>query len=133
VAAMSAYFFLNWQQGWPGMPLVQEGTLVYRMVTTMTFATIVATQVGVVFNCRTNRTSVFKIGLFSNRMVVGGIVAELCILGLLMYVPFLQRVFNTAPLGMAEWVFVLAWAPVIFFLDELRKAFLRFRRNRSAQ
>ena len=72
VAAMSAYFFLNWQQGWPGVPLAQEGTLAYRMATTMTFATIVAAQVGAVFGCRTDRTSVFKIGLFSNRLVLGG-------------------------------------------------------------
>ncbi len=127
VAAMSAYFFLNWQQGWPGEALAQEGTMAYRMATTMTFATIVATQVGMVFNCRTDRASVFTIGLFSNRLVLGGIAVELCILGLLMYVPFLQRIFNTAPLGIIEWAFVLAWIPVIFLADELRKAFLRWR------
>jgi magnesium-transporting ATPase (P-type) len=133
VAAMSAYFFLNWQQGWPGTALAQEGTLAYRMATTMTFATIVATQVGMVFNCRTDRVSVFRIGLFSNRLVLGGIAVELCILGLLMYAPFLQRVFNTAPLGLVEWAFVLAWIPVIFLVDELRKALLRWREQRTAQ
>jgi potassium/sodium efflux P-type ATPase len=132
VAAMSAYFFLNWQQGWPGVPLAQEGTPAYRMATTMTFATIVAAQVGAVFGCRTDRSSVFKIGLFSNRLVLGGIVVELCILGLLMYVPFLQSVFNTAPLGLVEWAFVLAWIPIIFLVDELRKALLRLREHRSA-
>ena len=133
VAAMSAYFFLNWQQGWPGAPLAQEGTLAYRMATTMTFAAIVATQVGAVFSCRTDRASVFKIGLFSNRLVLGGIVVELCILGLLMSVPFLQRVFNTSPLGLVEWAFVLAWIPIIFIVDELRKALLRLREHRLAQ
>lgn len=132
-AAMSAYFFLNWQQGWPGVPLAQEGTLAYRMATTMTFAAIVATQVGAVFGCRTDRASVFKVGLFSNRLVLGGIVVELCILGLLMYVPFLQRVFNTAPLGLVEWAFVLAWIPIIFLVDELRKALLRLRTHRLAR
>ena len=132
VAAMSAYFFLNWQQGWPGSPLAQEGTLAYRMATTMTFATIVATQVGAVLGCRTDRASVFRIGLFSNRLILGGIVVELCILGLLMYVPFLQRVFNTAPLGLIEWAFVLGWIPIIFLVDELRKAFMRWREQRSA-
>jgi magnesium-transporting ATPase (P-type) len=132
VAAMSAYFFLNWRHGWPGAPLAQEGTLVYQMATTMAFATIVAAQVGAVFGCRTDRASVFKIGLFSNRLVLGGIVVELCILGLLMYVPFLQRVFNTAPLGLVEWAFVLAWIPIIFLVDELRKALLRLREHRSA-
>jgi potassium/sodium efflux P-type ATPase len=132
-AAMSAYFFLNWQQGWPGTPLAQEGTLAYRMATTMTFANIVATQVGAVFGCRTDRASVFTIGLFSNRLVLAGIVVELCILGLMMYVPFLQRVFNTAPLGLVEWAFALAWIPIIFLVDELRKALLRLREHRLAR
>ena len=125
VAAMSAYFFFNWQQGWPGTPLAQEGTLAHRMATTMTFATIVAAQVAAVLCCRTDRASVFSIGLFSNRLILGGIAVELSILGLLMYVPFLQKVFNTAPLGLVEWAFVLVWIPIIFLVDELRKVFLR--------
>ena len=131
VAAMSAYFFLNGQQGWPGVPLAQEGTLGYRMATTMTLAAIVATQVGAVFGCRTDRTSVFSIGLFSNRLVLGGIAFEIGILGLLIYVPFLQGVFNTAPLGWVEWAFVLAWIPIIFLLDELRKALLRWQEQHA--
>ena len=49
VAGISGYFFLNWLHGWPGTPLASEGTLVYRMATTMTLATIVASQVGAVF------------------------------------------------------------------------------------
>jgi magnesium-transporting ATPase (P-type) len=132
VAAMSAYFFLNWQHGWPGVVLAQEGTLAYRMATTMTFATIVATQVGAVLGCRTDRVSVFKIGLFSNRLILGGIAVELCILGLLMYVPFLQKAFNTAPFGLIEWVFVLSWIPIVFLVDELRKALLRWREQHRA-
>jgi P-type Ca2+ transporter type 2C len=133
IAAMSAYFFLNGRQGWPGVALAQEGTLDYRMATTITFAAIVATQVGAVFGCRTDRASVFKIGLFSNRLVLAGIAFELGILGLLIYVPFFQGVFNTAPLGLVEWAFVLAWTPIILLLDELRKAFLRWQEQRLAK
>ena len=74
---MSAYFFRhNWQRGMAGATLAQEGTLAYRMATTATFAAIVATQVGAVFGCRTDRASVFNIGLFSNRLVLGGIVVR---------------------------------------------------------
>lgn len=128
IAAMSAYFFLNWLHGWPGAPLAAEGTLVYRMATTMTLAGVVATQVGAVFGCRTDRASIFKIGFFTNRLVLLGIAVELILLGLLIYVPFLQGVFNTAPINLAEWAFVFAWTPVIFLADELRKVLLRRRR-----
>ncbi len=127
LAAMSAYFFVNWLHGWPGVPLAMEGTLVYRMATTATLAGVVAAQVGAVFNARTNRVSVFKIGLFSNRLILVGIAVELTLLALLSYVPFLHPIFNTAALGWREWVFVLAWAPIMLALDELRKAILRSR------
>ena len=126
-ATHPAYFFLNWLHGWPGVPLAAEGTLTYRMATTMTLAAIVTTQVGAVFACRTDRASVFRIGLFSNRLVLLGVAIELLILGLLIYLPFLQSLFNTAPIGVREWAFVFAWTPVIFLVDELRKALLRRR------
>jgi magnesium-transporting ATPase (P-type) len=127
IAAMSAYFFLNFLHGYPNAPLAAEGTPVYRMATTMTFAGVVASQVGAVFACRTDRTSIFKIGFFTNRLVLLGVLVELALLGLLIYAPPLQSVFNTAPLGWREWLFVFAWTPTIFLLDELRKALPRRR------
>jgi len=132
VASMSAYFFMNWVNGWPGVPLATDGTLVYRMATTMTLAGVVATQVGAVMGCRTDSTSVFRIGLFTNRLILWGILVELTLLAILIYTPFIQPIFNTAPIGLREWFFLFAWIPVIFFLDELRKAFLRWRANRTS-
>ncbi len=125
LAALSAYFFVNWLNGWPGAPLAPEGTPVYMLATTATLAGVVAAQIGAVFNARTDRVSVFKLGLFSNRLILVGILVELILLALLSYVPFLHPIFNTAPLGWREWAFVLAWAPVMLGLDELRKAVLR--------
>lgn len=127
VAALSAYFFLNWQHGWPAVPLASEGTLVYRMATTMTLAGVVAAQIGAVFACRSNRSSIWRIGLFSNRLVLWGIGVELCLLALLIYVPWLQQIFNTAPIGPLDWAFVLAWAPLLLLADEIRKLILRIR------
>jgi hypothetical protein len=43
------------------------------------------------------------------------------------YVPFLHELFNTAPLGWREWLFLLIWPPVIFLIDELRKSVVRRR------
>lgn len=133
VASMAAYFFMNWLNGWPGVPLAPEGSLVYRMATTMTLAGVVATQVGAVFGCRTERESIFRIGFFTNRLVLIGIAVELVLLSLLVYAPFLHGVFNTAPIGLREWAFVFAWTPVIFLADELRKAFLRWREKRRPE
>ena len=132
VASMSAYFFLNWLHGWPGVPLAPEGTLTYQMATTMTLAGVVVTQVGAVMGCRTDRTSIFRIGFFTNRLVLWGIAVELTLLGILIYTPFLQPIFNTAPIGLREWAYLFAWTPVIFLLDELRKVILRWRKSRTS-
>ncbi|MGE5222311.1 MAG: cation-translocating P-type ATPase [Omnitrophica WOR_2 bacterium] len=131
IASMAAYFYINYLHGWPAQPLAGPGTLLYRMATTMTLAGVVATQVGAVFDCRTDRQSIFKIGFFSNRLILVGIAVELTLLGLLTYAPFMHGIFNTAPLGLQNWLFVFAWTPVIFLADELRKAILR-RRDKTA-
>jgi magnesium-transporting ATPase (P-type) len=131
IASMSAYFFLNWRFGWPGVPLAAEGTQVYMMATTMTLAGVVAAQVGAVFACRSERASIFKIGFTTNRLVLVGIAVELVLLALMVYVPFLHSIFNTAPLDGIDWLYVFAWAPVILIADELRKAFLRRRESRK--
>ena len=131
-ASMSAYFFLNWLNGWPGVPLAPEGTLAYRMATTMTLAGVVVTQVGAVMGCRTDRASIFRIGISTNCLVLWGIAVELTLLGILIYTPCLQPIFNTAPIGLREWVFLFAWAPMIFLLDEVRKAILRRRESKAS-
>lgn len=122
--AMSAFFFLYYQNGWPGVPMADSG-VIYRMATTMTLGAIVVTQIGIVFNCRTERASVFKVGLFSNRMILIGILCELTVFSILIYTPFLQELFNTAPIGVIEWAYLFMWVPVVIMIDELRKAILR--------
>jgi magnesium-transporting ATPase (P-type) len=99
----------------------------------MTLAAIVFCQIGMVFNCRTERASVFKVGIFSNRMVLIGIAVELTLLGILMYVPFMHNLFNTAPLGLRDFAFLIVLSPLILFMEELRKVILRKRdRHNSA-
>jgi magnesium-transporting ATPase (P-type) len=127
VAAMSAYFFLNWRAGWPAAPLAGEGSLAYRMATTMTLAGVVMAQAGAVLGCRTDRVSVFRIGLFSNRLILFGIGIELLLLALLVYVPPLQRIFHTAPLGPVEWGYLAAWMPLVFLADEARKLLVHLK------
>jgi magnesium-transporting ATPase (P-type) len=130
VAAISAYFFLNWRFGWPGVPLAAEGTYIYQLATTMTLAGVVATQVGAVFACRTEINSIFKTGFFTNRLVVIGVGTELILLVLLVYAPFSHAIFNTAPLDRLDWLYVFAWTPLILLLDELRKL---IKRRKSAK
>ncbi len=106
------------------MEIPSSGPL-YAMATTMTLAGIVASQAGNVLACRTERESLFRVGLFSNRLVLWGILTELALICILIYTPFLQDIFGLAPLGIREWAFLCVFAPLLLFLEEGRKYLLR--------
>jgi Ca2+-transporting ATPase len=123
-AAMAAYYFVNFMNGWPNVPLASEG-LVYRQATTLTLAAIVFCQIGMVLNCRTERESIFKVGIFSNMQVMKGIIAEIILIIALMYIPALHGIFNTAPIGWPEWIFLLCLPVPVVLIEEARKYFVR--------
>jgi magnesium-transporting ATPase (P-type) len=129
LAGMASYFFAYWISGWSlGQPLADSGP-VYALATTMAYGGIVAAQLGNAFTTRTTRASVFSIGLFSNRLLNIGILVAIAIFVIVVYLPPLQPIFNTAPLGM-EGLFLLLWPPVVFAADELRKLVARRRSRR---
>lgn len=115
-----AYFYTNYVSGWPNKALAANGS-VYLEATTMTLAAIVFCQIAAVLNCRTENMSVFKIGLFSNHQIWIGIIFEILLLNILIYLPFLQGIFNTTAIGLKEWLFLVAIPIPIFLLEELRK------------
>lgn len=127
-----AYFFVNHVNGWPQVPLAGSG-LVYAEATTITLAAIVFSQIAAAMNCRTQISSVFSIGLFSNHRILLGIVVEVVLVALLMYVPFLQGVFNTGPLNVTEWGFLFCIPVPIFLIEELRKYVVRQIKKRRAK
>jgi magnesium-transporting ATPase (P-type) len=130
ICALAAFFWTYWLAGWrPGMLMVATGAL-YRRATTMTFAGIVASQVGNVFACRTDRESVFRAGFFGNPYVFVGIAAEVGLLLVLIVTPPLAGVFGLTPLGVAEWGFLLWMPPTMLLLEEGRKALVRARSAR---
>jgi calcium-translocating P-type ATPase len=128
--SLAGFFFVYWSAGWrPGLPMSAEGDL-YARATTMTFAGIVAAQIGNVFACRTERESVFRAGLLGNRLVLCGIGFELLLLLLLVHLPGLARLFGLAPLHAGEWTLLLLYPPAVLGLEEARKWWLRRREAR---
>ena len=123
--AMFAFFATYWMEGWrPGEPMASSGAL-YIRATTMTFAGIVAGQVGNVFACRTEFESVFRVGFTGNRLLLWSVVAEIAILVAVIYIPPLAAVFGTAPLRLHEGLLLLAFPPILLLAEEARKWLMR--------
>ncbi|MEM4524923.1 MAG: cation-transporting P-type ATPase [Methanothermobacter sp.] len=125
ILVMSGYFWVLYNGGWTlGKPLAFTDPL-YLKATTMVFAGIVMAQIGNLLTCQTTKSSVFQIGLFKNRWIIWGILFELLILFSIVYVPQLQSIFGTSPLGLNEWVYLISFIPIVFIADEARKAVSR--------
>jgi magnesium-transporting ATPase (P-type) len=105
---------------------------IYREALMMTQAAIVMGQVANGFGCRTERESVFKIGLFTNRFLIIGELVGIGMILAISYVPFIADIFKTGPLSLADWGFLVVAAVTLFFAEEARKWFLRRRDSRVA-
>lgn len=136
MACMAGFFFVFIRAGWSMSRVVElgvAGAAVYRTnplymhATTMTHTGIITTQIGNGFACRTERISVFKIGIFKNRFLLIGIAVELMLAILFVYVKPFQTWFEQAPLDFYDWLFLLAWVPSMLVADEARKAIVRWR------
>ena len=129
-AAMASFLVAYLLGGWrPGTSLPGSGAL-YTQATTMTQTGIVMSQVGAGLALRTDRRSVFSVGILSNRFLVAAIAVELGIAAALVYVPGLNTAFHQSPLGVGHWLFLLLWPPLVFGAEEARKAVVRRRADR---
>lgn len=127
-ACMSAYFLVYLLNGWrpsQGASAMATSGNLYVMATTACFAGIIMTQIGNGFSCRSNKESVFKIGFFTNRFYLWGIVSEVTVMLVIIYVPGIRSIFGTAPISGYVWLFMLLGPIVIFFAEEGRKAIIR--------
>jgi len=89
------------------------------------FVTLILVQFFNAFNCRSERRSLFQIGVFANRWLWLAILWECAIFALLLYVPVLQRAFRTFPLGAGDWLIVISSASTIFIAAEVYKLIMR--------
>lgn len=66
------------------------------------------------FNCRSLRYSMFKLGVFSNRWLIVGVTVMIALQMLLTYSPAMNRLFGTAPIGITEWAWILTGGLIIY-------------------
>ncbi|KAB8268466.1 hypothetical protein BDV30DRAFT_218268 [Aspergillus minisclerotigenes] len=101
--------------------------------TTMTFTCFVLFDMFNALTCRSEGKSVLRgeISLFGNKMfnyaVLGSLAGQACVI----YLPFLQRVFQTEPLNLAHLFKLLCISSSVFWVDEARKYYQSVKRRRA--
>lgn len=75
---------------------------------TAAFVILSISQLFHAFNGRSNKYSIFKIGIFSNMALVFSFIAAFALQALVVYLPFFQVVFKTQNLSGMEWLGIVA-------------------------
>ena len=92
---------------------------------TMAFVTLSLCELFRAYTVRSERISVFKQGVFSNRYMQYAVGFSIFLLLLVTSIPFLQPIFNTHFMSLREWMWVLSLAFIPAVSEEITKAFLR--------
>ncbi|MDD5087117.1 MAG: cation-translocating P-type ATPase, partial [Candidatus Nanoarchaeia archaeon] len=89
---------------------------------TMVFCTLMMFQMFNVLNCRSEKNSLFKVGVFSNLYLVGAIALSV-VLQILVVHTGLSKFFSVVPLSAIEWVYVVLVSSSVFVIVEIVKLF----------
>ncbi|HSF29265.1 MAG TPA: cation-translocating P-type ATPase [Candidatus Tectomicrobia bacterium] len=88
---------------------------------TMVFTVLCLSQLAHVVAIRSERESLFNLGLFSNAPLFGAVTLTFVLQMATIYVPTLNGIFNTVPLSLTELSTTLAIAAVVFVAVEVEK------------
>lgn len=100
---------------------------------TMAFITLSLCELFRAYTVRSERLSIFSIGIFSNRYMQYAVGLSITLLLLVVSVPFLQPIFNTHFMALNEWLVVIGLALIPAVSEELTKAYLRWNDQRNAR
>ncbi|WP_455207420.1 calcium-translocating P-type ATPase, PMCA-type [Kaarinaea lacus] len=92
---------------------------------TMVFTTLTFAQLAHVMAIRSERESLFSIGVFSNLYLIGAILLTVLLQLATIYLPVLQPIFKTQPLSLTELLICCGLAIVIFVAVEIEKWMVR--------
>ena len=111
-------------------PLMAAGTLLMfhrarpdglEHARTVAFTTLVAFQWFQAFNARSHYQSIFSIGVFSNRWLLGGVGLAILLQIVVVHTSLGQTLFNTTHLSAIDWFWIVLTASSIWVVDEVLK------------
>ncbi len=94
---------------------------------TIAFVTLCSSELIRAFTARSEHYSIFSIGLFSNRWMVWAVGVSFVLVLMVIYLPFLRPFFDTVPLSVSDWLFMLPFFFVSPLAMELLKLYFRKR------
>ena len=88
---------------------------------TVAFATLICAELFRAFAARSERISVFKLGIFSNKMMNIAVALSLVMLVAVIYIPGINGIFNNVAINPLAWLVILPLAILPFAVSEISK------------
>ena len=92
---------------------------------TMAFVTLALAELPIAFTTRSERYPLFRLGVFSNKWMQRAVGLSVVLTLVVIYVPFLNKPFNTVPLSLQHWEVILPLAIIPAIVAEVSKYFVR--------
>lgn len=86
---------------------------------TLALGTLICSQLIHVFECRSEKYSLFEINPFTNMYLVGSVIISITALLLIIYLPVLQGIFHTMPIGIGQWAIIVFFSGIISFINSI--------------
>jgi len=88
---------------------------------TMVFTTLTMAQMGQALAVRSEHDLLFEIGLFTNKQLLGAVLLTILLQLGVIYLPFMQKIFETTALSFGNLVLSIALGGVVFVVAEISK------------
>lgn len=94
---------------------------------TMAFVVLSVSQLFYSLTMRNETKSLFQVGVFKNKFLIGSIVFGIALQFIIITVPFLASIFKVYALTISDWGLVIALSLVPFIINEIIKIFFRMK------
>ena len=117
--------------GWQYGEMLAASDPLYLQATTACLMAIVLAQMVNLFVCRHPLLPAWRFPLLENRWLLAGLASEALLLLLIVYTPWGNRLFGTAPLPISVFLYALPFALFLGLAEEVRKRLVSRGRTRS--
>ncbi len=126
IFTLIAFYYGLWEHGYVlGSGSVPEEGLTYAR--TMAFVVLAASQLFYSLSMRNTKKSIFKIGLFTNKFLIGAIIVGILLQLVVISIPILANAFGVHNLSLQDWGLVLGFSLIPLVVNEIIKLFRRIR------
>ena len=127
---LAAFYCGLWEHNYPlGVIITDLDNPQYANVLTysrtMAFVVLAASQLFYSLSMRSETKSIFQVGVFKNKYLIGSIIVGLLLQLAVISVPFLAKGFQVQNLSLKDWGFVMVFAIIPLLVNEIIKLFIR--------